>query len=231
MPKRKRTSSAPKKGTKKRKYVAGVSRVGGYYGRYSSFKPEMKFHDVEYTLQLDTTAEVLPGGGTSTGMNLVAQGVTEKTRVGRKMIVKSIHLKGWVNYPSNAAGGSPGLVKIALVWDKQANGAYPSWADVYEIDEPYSPRNLANSQRFVILKEFYFSLSSTAGSGNGTTDKFSGQSKIIKYFKKCNIPIEFDSTTGAITEVKSNNLLLIADAKGQDDTIIGHLHSRIRFTD
>ncbi len=58
-----------------------------------------------------------------------------------------------------------------------------------------------------------YDVNPSAAGGNGTASD-TVQFKISDtFFKKVNIPIEFDATAGAITEITSNNIgiLLIAD--------------------
>lgn len=231
--KRKRSANgvATKKAPKRSKR-AGYTRTGGFYGRFAGKNAELKFFDTAFAaFTFDTTGEILPGGGTATSINLVPQGTTESTRIGRKIVIKKISIKGMIKYPTLSGTALTPILRMALVLDKQANGAYPAWSDIYSSDEPYSFLNLANSQRFVIMKDWFFTLAPTGGAYDGTNDVFVGQAKIIKYNKSCNLPIEFNSTTGAITEIRSNNLFLVADAKLMDDQVEGWLNTRIRYSD
>ena len=105
----------------------GYVRSGGYYGRFAGRGAEHKFLDTGLTGTFDTTGEVLPGGGTSTGLNLIAQGTTESNRVGRKCVITKILIRGHVTTASTEANN---IIRMLLVLDKQANGAYPAYADV-----------------------------------------------------------------------------------------------------
>jgi len=190
-------------------------------------RPEKKYLDTTYIGSFDQTGEVLPGGGTSTGLNLIPQGDTAVTRDGRECYIRSIHLRGYVNLPLNA-GISSCVIRMMLVLDTQANGAYPAFADVVNGVNGFN--NLDNSKRFRILKDWFFAVNSmnlalTAADVLTSTSIY----KYIKYNKRCNIPLEFSGTTGAITEVRSNNLVLIAAAAPTDDTVNFAMITRIRF--
>ncbi len=111
--KRKRGSSAanaiviydPKAGSsskrRRREFVPGRDRVGGYYGRYAN-GGELKFHDVDLV-----DAVVAAGFNVTETINIIAQGVTESTRVGRKCTIKSINWHWRVNLPAADAVAVP----------------------------------------------------------------------------------------------------------------------------
>ncbi len=165
-------------------------------------------------------------------MNLVPQGVTEAIRVGRKMTITFIGIRLAVTLPTTAtAAETSDVIRIVLVQDKQCNGANPAVTQVFENNTWQSFNNLANSGRFVTLMDRVIPLNSRAGSGRGSTDTLSygADVKVITLFKKVNIPIEFDAGTGAVTEIRSNNLVLLYGSQlgfgGIDGTC------RIRFSD
>lgn len=88
--------------------------------------------------------------------------------------------------------------------------------------------NLANSSRFKIIKKWEIRQQATAG----VSGAYSNTSRTINFYKKCNIPVEFSSTTGALTELKSNNLFLVAGSGGAEDDAATFAGScRLRFTD
>lgn len=207
-------------------YQAGYNRTGGYYGRFQPGGNELKFHDVVFSGGIDATGEIAPGGGTSTALNLISQGTTESQRIGRKCVIKRIDFKGDLTL-ATAIGSA--TYNISLILDTQANGAYPNYTDVFETDSPRSFLNLANSQRFKIMKRWYGVINQTAGDGSGA---YGSQRKVMKFNKACNIPIEFSSTTGAITEIRSNNLFIMWDTDaGEDDAINVNMSWRLRFSD
>lgn len=223
---------------------AGYQRTGGYFGRfnrggaYSRLRrsPFVNRRDVEKKFHDVTSGSTLAATWTaSTSQNLVAQGVTEVQRVGRKMVIKDIHCQGQFSLAAQndvAAPSSGAKVRAMLIWDKQANGANATTADVLEDNTDINTfHNLANKGRFVTLYSFVDTLQLTAGSGTGVTGDFSGEIKSFSYHKKVNIPIEYDSTTGAITEIKSNNLFwLFGTTQTASLTNVG-IKTRLRFTD
>jgi len=210
--------------------LKGYARSGSAYtGKYKyggKATAEVKFIDTAQGFTFDATGEV-PGGGQ---LNLIAQGVGESQRVGRKVVVKSIHARWTIQPNANTWLGS--TVRLLLVQDTQCNGAaatYSGVGGVLESDSVTAFRNLENSNRFIIHMDKFFSMQPTAG----ILTAFNATPKCITFNKKCNIPIEFDSsaTTGAIETIRSNNLFLLARSSLDDDLIqcIGVV--RIRYTD
>lgn len=214
-------------GTNKRrrytkKFIPGKTRTSGYYGRYNTTKnSELKFFDTQLAFSFDLTGEV-PATGQ---LNLIPQGVTESQRVGRKCVVKSIHIRG---YCLGASDQPSDIIRLMVVLDRQCNGAAAVGTDILTTANTYSFNNLANSQRFLILKDWYLQYNVMASVGNAAT--FPNQVIKVKWNKKCNIPLEFSSTTGAITEIRSNNIFLYAAGLNDDKTtFVGNC--RIRFSD
>jgi len=207
------------------RFVPGYNRTGGFYGRFAGRGAELKFFDTTLSFNIDATGEV-PATGQ---LNLIPQGITESTRVGRKCVIKSIQLKGNMQLTPGAAATLSGVSNIYLILDKQCNGAAAGATDVFTTDVFNTAlRNLANSERFVILKKWRHVWNIGAGVGTALNSVH----KSLDYYKKCNYPIEFSSTTGAITEIKSNNLFLMAGTgTTMDDLISVAGTSRLRFSD
>ncbi len=212
-----------------RTFRAGVDRTGGFYGRYSGSRGgELKFHDVS----LDDL--VVSNTGTITNsVNLIGQGVTESERVGRKCTIKSFNWKYIVSIPTQDAVATPfpsEVFRIILFIDKQCNGATAVVLDILETAVLTSFRNLANTQRFVILYDKIHNVQqqTLASDGAGVVSSSAIQ-YMYNVYRKLNLPIEFSSTTGAITEIRSNNigvLLISANNVGKFDSEV-----RLRFSD
>lgn len=205
--------------------AAGYTRRSGFYGRFGGRGGELKFFDTALSFSIDATGEV-PATGQLT---LIPQGVTESTRVGRKCVIKSISMKVGMLLAPGAAATASGITRIYLMLDKQTNGAAAAVTDAFTgADLPTAHRNLANSGRFMILKTWVHRWNPAAGA----TTAFNTQSQFFDYYKKCNIPIEYSSTTGAIGEIKSNNIFIYAGSTAAIDdavTVLGA--ARLRFAD
>ncbi len=201
----------------------------GYDSKYRGITVgERKFFDqtVNSSTPVPTAGEILNSGS----LVNIAQGATEITRVGRKAVIRNIN---WRYHLFIGTGTNFGLanahVRMILYWDKQANKATAAVLDILETAEWESFRNLANGNRFEILYDKVIDMYCTAAAGNGSSNDFMGVFERGEYFKKCEIPIEYTSTTGAIGEITSNNIgvLMIADVA----TAVCHGKMRLRFTD
>ncbi len=213
---------------KKRRFTPGVDRTGGYYGRYAGPDGERKFHDV------DLNDAVIAAGSTITStINIIPQGVTERQRIGRKCTIRSINWRGYWSMPTRDAVSVPpagDIVRIILYQDKQCNGAVITAGNLVESIAVNTFRDLANSGRFNVLmdKTEAFTYTGLASDGAGLVSA-PPQIRKFSFYKECNIPLEFDSTTGALTEIRSNNLgVMIIGLNG----VAGFASSiRLRFSD
>ncbi len=217
-----RRSTFKKARFRPRGFRKGYDRTGGFYGRFAK-AGELKFHDVD----LDD-AVIAAGANVTASINLIGQGVTESTRVGRKCTIKSINWRFNILLPTSATVGRQETVRIILYLDKQANGATAANTDVLESADYQSFNNLSNKSRFRTLMDRQYELV-TDSAGDGTTNDSGVDVINDTFFKKCNIPIEFDATTGAITEIRSNNIGVILLAKNGTATFESKF--RLRFSD
>lgn len=216
-------------------YRTGRTRTAGFYGRYSgSTAPEKKFFDVKHAAVTLTTGGVV----TDQSLNLIDQGNDECQMIGRKVVIKSFMIRGIMRFPqqTNAVIGSVNAAdtcRFALVLDKQCNGATATVALMYQNTDIWTFNNLENSSRFSILKEWKMNIGSSLNFNDDANVYFSGDvERQFKYFKKCNIPLEFGIQSGGsrvITEVKSNNLFLIGFS--HDGKISVEYRTRIRYAD
>ncbi len=189
---------------------------------------ELKFHDVT----LDDAVVAAVGEVILDSLVKIPQNITEITRIGRKATIRKISVRMQYKIPSTAtAANTSDIMRVILFHDKQANGATAAVLDILETADYQSFLNLSNSGRFRILFDKTIPLICQAGSGRGTTDtlSFSEDTKVEQWHKECNISIEYDSTAGAITEIKSNNLgVLIISSDGLCEF---QSSWRLRFTD
>lgn len=213
--------------------VPGITRTGGYFGRYArsgSKSSEQKFFNTSYDGDFGSTLEVLPGGGVSTSLCLIPQGAEEDQRIGRKCVITKILLRGYTF--QKAITNTATMLRMLLILDTQCNGAYPAATDVLEGTPTVIDFNkLANSMRFRVLRDWFMPLP-TDGAFALSTDvvNYGRRFTKFKYNKKCKIPLEFNGATGAITELRSNNLILMAIAVN-NDTYTFSIKTRLRFSD
>ncbi len=193
---------------------------------------ELKFHDVD----LDDAAIATAGTVVPT-VNIIPQGVTEKTRVGRKCTIKSIGWRYRMSLPEVNDAGSPSngdVVRVIMFLDRQANKATAAVTDLLESANFQSFNQLANKNRFRVLHDKMYDINyKTLASHGFAADTFdSAQVQLSgEFFARVTIPIEFDdsASTGVISTITSNNIGVVligaTGAAGFDSKI------RLRFSD
>ncbi len=209
----------------------GYLRRGGFYGRYAN-GGELKFHDIVVDDAIVASAGAIQNGGT---INIIAQGVTESERVGRKCSIKKIHWRYTLSMPpvdAQALPAVPDVCRVILYVDKQTNGAPAVVLDILQTAQYHSYRNLSQSGRFVILLDRLHQMNHQTGwSDAAGVSSQAGTTMERTYNKNCNIPIEYDDTasTGVLTTIRTNNLgVLLISRNG----ICGFASTfRLRFSD
>lgn len=200
-----------------RMVVPGYTRTVGSYGRYKRRRTygigdERKFFDTALAFNFDSTLEV-PATGQ---LALIPQGDTESTRDGRKAVIESVQIRGVVTVAPAAGAAIAGSCWMWLILDTQTNGAAAAATDVFQTNQPADTMlQLNNSGRFRILKKWVWKWVPKAG----VSTAWNNETFNVEYFKKCNIPMDWNSTTGAITEIRSNNIFLMAGQSGIGDDI------------
>lgn len=207
----------------------GFYRTSGNYGRYKK-DGELKYLDGTY----DQT-DINIAGSINASINLIPQGTTQSERIGRRVVVKKIIVKYSITLnESDSSTTTNDYLRFIVYQDKQCNGAAATAANILALIGGHgvlSNRNLSNSARFKILKDQKTAITSEASIYQEVATNLVNMEKIKweEFYLECNIPLEFDSTTGAITEIRSNNIgyLLISDGGLIDVSST----FRIRYTD
>ncbi len=215
-----------------KRFIRGRHRTGGYYGRFKRGKgyispPEHKFNDVT----LDD-AVVSTTGDWASAILQIPEGAGEEQRTGRKIVVKSIDWKLRAQLPATSVPGQTSdLLRMMVVLDKQANGAVPAVNDYLETADFQSFNNLANSFRFKTLWSGTYVLNAQAGAYDGVNDQFGNVIVADVVHLDVNVPVNYadDLTTGIISTIRSNNILLLAIS--QSGLVGLSSEMRVRFDD
>ncbi len=205
----------------------GYARIGGNYGRYRS-GGENKFHDIDVDDAVIAINGTIQNAGT---VNIIPQGTSEIERDGRKCTVNAINWRYVLSIANVGVGTGSDVIRVILYLDTQCNGTAATVTQILESDNYQSYRNLSNSTRFNILLDRTHIINVRAGSGRGSTDtlNYADVHQGYTFYKKCNIPLEFDSTLGALTEIRSNNIgVLILSKDGA--TVAFESKLRLRFS-
>lgn len=149
----------------------------------------------------DVSAAVVPTSAapTATLLNNVAEGDDYNQRNGRSLLCDSVHVR-WTAKGNNAATNT--VLKFVIVMDKKPDSALPClYGQVYGSNSTIAQYDKANeSDRFVIIKQQLVLLNT--GSGMARQGDF--------YISLKGIHIKYDFTGGAIGDLETNALHLLA---------------------
>lgn len=192
------------------------------------------------TYTLNTTAVFTP-------INIIQEGPGFNQRVGRKVMLKSLHLTGYLSSSGNVTTNTSEYTRILLVYDRQPNGAVPTLADVLQ-DVTFngttstgaiSGLNMNNSERFLIIRDSRF-FSPSNGNAAALSDQVA--SNIDYTVNKCNLnefcrlnnlQTHYQASAGAVTDISSGSLLLITfgNVAPGSEGYAAHLKLRLRYHD
>lgn len=196
-------------------------------------------------------ATVVTSINTNTGivvLNLVQQGTGSWNRIGRKILLKSLRLKGWAIFTSEpGASGAvvSNSVRFVVVWDKQPNsGTIPTFDTIFGITTQtgtetvtniLNPPRYDNMDRFRILKDWTIDWNPTGFSGTGTNPELAGRTAFDEYLKLNNIETLFSNTSNpsTIADISTGALYLVmraANASAEANVEIDGM-ARLRYTD
>lgn len=165
-------------------------------------------------------------------VNGVAQGTDYTNRVGRKTTMKSVIFNGNVFNLStaslNAFNGA--YCRLVIIYDTQPNsGALPAGTDIFATNDPNSPLNLNNRDRFQVLMDVRKQVSAFLMNATPALATGNPSNAYFKKYMKCNKDTIFSGTANTISSISTGAVYLcfIADfAAAAFDYYI-----RIRFTD
>jgi len=214
--------------------VPGYTRVSGFYGRFNRPKtrsPELKFFDTALAFSLDSTMEAATTAVLGQ-IDLIPQGVTESTRDGKDATVREVRVRGNLLVTNDNDVGRSFGVHIYLVLDQQTNGAQAAAADIFTgTDVTTNFVNMENTQRFKILAHKQYILNPVVAVVGAASSAIQPMIKQVDITYKGSVPLIFSSTTGALTELRSNHIFLAYGTGGNsaDDKVVFAGNSRLRF--
>ena len=206
----------------------GYLRTGGMFN-----SPERKYLDSNISVN-----DIPLGGAYVPSLNIIPQNASSTGRDGRKVQIKSIHVRG--AFSSNAQNINGGRYRIIIFLDKQCNGTgLTNVTELLQTTSVDSYNNLSNSSRFVVYSDKTYISNPSAGiqfnPATGATTLVSQKLIRVNFNKRLNLPIEFDSSvaTGAVSSIRSNNLQIVYLSDVQGGIALNDFvgSCRIRFTD
>lgn len=162
-------------------------------------------------------------------------------RIGRKVILKSVYIRGRV-LTETASAGVEAVVsaqqgRMIIFIDMQPNGAAPAVTDLLVEATPSSQLNLNNRDRFRIVSDsqyvfdpYYFNSSTATQTYSSTAN----QIKNVKKYKKLNLEMIFNGVNGGtIADITSGALYMfwIGSKAASATDINAILSTRVRYMD
>jgi len=191
-----------------------------YRGRKTEGEAEWKFLDTD-----ETTGIIPVTGIVCPDIVTISQGPGPNQRVGRKVMLKSIDIRGQLQLqvalvPTDASD----IIRLMVVQDKQANGAAFTVTDVLTTGKWLQHTNLEQEDRFRILCDNTYNMDNPYGPRCENSLPY-------RINIKLNIPIYYDntSTTGQIQTQQSNSIAVLLVSEGG---VTRHEYAcRIRYSD
>lgn len=207
----------------------------------------MKYYDALHTGTMAATTNWANKEQDPVGVGTIcapSQGPGPQQRDGRKLLVKSIHVTGIINRPAQVTQSAPqfgGSVFIALVQDKQTNGAQLNSEDVYtnpvgsSVTSSCPVRTMETSDRFKVWATTRLTFGPPPiANGVGTvappTMIFSGNSIPFEFYVTPNVVMQMTGTTVDIANCVDNSFHIVAAADWQPtDPLDIVYNARTRF--
>lgn len=182
-----------------------------FYNNIVNAKGVYQYMDRTYVQQ------TIPGAGVQIiALNLLAAGTGSTNRQSRNVHMHCVTLTFIPQPLSNATMIPDPFFRASVVYDKQPNGAVPTYAQIYtSVDAAGAPftawgalQNISNQTRFDILWDKWFCWPIV----NNLASPAASFSDMINQFTNITIPLElptaYNGDTAAITDVSTGSLLL-----------------------
>lgn len=181
-------------------------------------------------------------------LNLIQQGAGSWNRVGRKVNLRSLRIRGDILHQQTtgvATGITQGqIVRCVIVWDKQpSSGTIPQWQDIFgftaqdgtEGTSMYAPIRYDNMDRFSILRDVTYDPQPGAKSGN--PDVVNYYNTIDEYIRLGDRECVFSGQSNPMTiaDISSGAIYFCVRAKIENvnttQSSINNMTARLRYTD
>jgi len=214
-----------------------VKRVAGHATRFPVVRDATKLTSSSELKVADLTVAnyVADTTGAVTLLAVPVLGSDMTNRIGRKIKLKSVYIRGLLQRESTAVDTvhDACLCRLMLVYDKQPNGAAPAITDILVTASSISQLNLNNRDRFQILKDKQWVVgpywtNTVATQSFGIADRVCYP---VKIYQKLDLEMIFNSTNGGtIADVNSGAFYLVTIGHRADGGSFS-LATRVRYLD
>nr|WAE42189.1 MAG: capsid protein [Cressdnaviricota sp.] len=203
---------------------------------------EIKFVDIPSTSLTNALSTAPP---IAQPLFFPVQGAAAFNRVGQKVILKSLRLRGTIK---PILTGLQCIGRVLVVYDRQANAALPAWTDVIagvsspgaQTNSVYDGLNMANRERFVVLMDEQLNIPSqtfTAGVQTNESypiEKNPSMFNFDRFVKLKDMETHFNNTNGgtfADIQTGSLNLFFATDVGSTSAAWQFTYGARVRYDD
>lgn len=233
----------------KKKNVKGIKKASSsskkksstyQSGRELAIKPktELKAFDVAATTQ---TFNTVATGGNIALVNFVINGAELYQRTGRKIYMKSLHIRGHIK-PNAAIAANTGELRMLIVYDSQPNAALPILSTLLQDSNAAaattidSEINLANRARYQILRDIQFYYPAAAGADDISgvlPDPIKNSLIVNEFIKLKGLEAVFNGVNGGtIADITSGALYVVCVGDNNSTNRYDIVYtSRLRYYD
>jgi len=177
-------------------------------------------------VDLETAGGNLDTTGFIWMLNTIAPGATQSTRVGKKVAMKGLQIRGLLY---NGTSAYTNDVALIVVYDKRPTGSMPAITAILESISSQSLNNDDNASRFRILRRIDYCLT-----GNATTPTSNSGVSIDTYVDLRKALVVYKSaSTGEIADISEGALYIIGvgSAAAGSAAAVAVLKTRVRYYD
>jgi len=158
---------------------------------------------------------VVPATGGTYMLSNIAQGTNDNNRIGNKIKLLRLRMLGEISLPTTTTVANMNdILRVIIFVDHQTNGIQTTVASVLDTAHVFSFYNEDNipengPKRYQILYDKFHTMSASGVGFQGTYIESNTTRKVFKFDKKLSSNVQYNSTTGAITEQNSNSLQML----------------------
>lgn len=200
--------------------------------------PELKAFDLASSNRNFTAIAGPPG---FTVLNAMVLGSDYFNRIGRKISMKSLHLRGAI-YPLGVASANVSVLRTIVFYDSQPDAGAPLITDLIQdanaggASSSLSEINLNNRERFLILRDKMWYMGPSAANQAGQTVLNDGQQCLVfnEFIKLKGLDAIYNGTNGGTAADLTSGALFIVcftDNVGTTNSWALTFTSRLRYWD